>query len=126
MDNSKSLEQLARDAYSDGEEAVVELVVSPALKLKEEKHRRSQNSTNSSFPSSGDLASKKKNNSRKKQTENREVSQVIRVALSSKFRIRILLSSVLQKVVDVGIHLMVLRSSLTQYEDRYLTFPNQL
>ena len=65
MDNSKSLEQLARDAYSDGEEAVVELVVSPALKLKEEKHRRSQNSTNSSFPSSGDLASKKKNNSRK-------------------------------------------------------------
>jgi len=65
MDNSKSLEQLVHDAYSDGEEAVVELVVSLALKLKEEKHRRSQNSTNSSFPSSGDLASKKKNNSRK-------------------------------------------------------------
>ena len=121
MDNSKSLEQFARDAYSDGEEAVVELVVSPALKLKEEKHRRSQNSTNSSFPSSGDLASIPE----KKQTENREVSQVIRVALSSKFRIRILPSSVLQKVVNVDIHLMVLRNSLTQYEGRYLTFPNR-
>jgi len=65
MDKSKSLEQLAREAFSCGEETVVELVLSLALKLKEEKHRRGQNSGNSSFPSSRDLATKKKNNLRK-------------------------------------------------------------
>jgi len=65
MNKPKSLEQLAREAYCNGEEAVVELVHSLGSKLKEEKHRRGQNSTNSSFPSSRDLDAKKKNNSRK-------------------------------------------------------------
>lgn len=63
---AKSLEQLAREAYSRGEEAVIELVTSLGRKLKEEAFRRSQDSSNSSFPSSRDLGKKKKNNSREK------------------------------------------------------------
>ena len=40
MNKPKSLEQLAREAYCNGEEAVVELVHSLGSKLKEEKYQR--------------------------------------------------------------------------------------
>ena len=64
--NESELRKLARLAYSRGEEAVIDLTLSLGMQVKEAESRPNQNSTNSNFPSSRDLGTKKKNNSRVK------------------------------------------------------------